>query len=699
MGRLAGLAIVLGMALVSASLGDEPPGPATGEVRLASGRAASYAIHFDRNSIRASVRSGDHLIAATSSGALLRFDLPGPRYVRERVDPEPITCLGTGEGGAVIAGYGDGRIVAVDPTTLDVREMFKVVDEPQWIGRAPAVKGRKAGLIVATHPSEWRSRKTTLHDVAEGKTITVEDRATAFLIDRQGRLWLGSDHGEWGGNVWRVDLVEGTVTGIMPPPSREPDRQSFWRGIYGFMERPDGQLWAHGGTMHMGSSDASIARIDGADPRLLYLCESTDDDGKFADPSMPSMPISHLVEADGSLRAFAYNGVFRGDDRLKNWRQDGTLELRYRWGRPDAVGAYPSVSSVHVPGRAGEPWILATLADGYVTLDGAKAVSRSVPGQLDTLDVREIRETRQGLVFFEGEGTHLPWILGPKGWEVARLVPPFEVDPNGDAATIAAEKEEGKWDQTQMIVDPRGNIITVSTTNRMNGTLTTTRWAGGKPMRIGRERSDLNLDFCFVTGDGTLWNALSGEFRRFEDGRWKLVAEGIDGASLTRLKGIGTQGPPWFLLERELRRPWRFEHGPHGENPRLIPLYLHEAGQRLRIEAAIPWIGGPGSVLLATDAGLRTYEPVGGTVAKVALPAPPGPILAVSRDGLGRLWIGRRDGLWLLEQASKSAEAVGRIPGMGRGEVTSLALDPQHKDGIVAGLGDRGVAFVRVPAP
>jgi hypothetical protein len=82
--RSALLAVLYCLYLAAILRGDERPMPPSGEVRLGSGRVVNYTIHFDRNSLRDSLRVGDGLIALTSSGALLRFELPAVRLVRER---------------------------------------------------------------------------------------------------------------------------------------------------------------------------------------------------------------------------------------------------------------------------------------------------------------------------------------------------------------------------------------------------------------------------------------------------------------------------------------------------------------------------------------------------------------------------------------------------------------------------------------
>jgi hypothetical protein len=122
--RPALLAALLGVFLNAILRRGEWPKPLSGEVRLESGRVVDYTIPFDKNSLRGSVRVGDGLIALTSSGVLLRFELPAVRLVRERVDDE-VACIGRGEGEALLAGLSDGRICRVDPATLELSNVVK----------------------------------------------------------------------------------------------------------------------------------------------------------------------------------------------------------------------------------------------------------------------------------------------------------------------------------------------------------------------------------------------------------------------------------------------------------------------------------------------------------------------------------------------------------------------------------------------
>ena len=153
MSRRVVLTILCGVAIPKGVSAEEPPKPSSGEVRLANGRAVEYTIHYDRNSLRDSVRLGNNLIAVTTSGALLRFELPAVHLVRERIDAEGVTCLGRGEGATILAGFGDGRVCRVDPVTLALTDMAKLPAPARWVGWCQAQGNRPAGLVVVTRPT------------------------------------------------------------------------------------------------------------------------------------------------------------------------------------------------------------------------------------------------------------------------------------------------------------------------------------------------------------------------------------------------------------------------------------------------------------------------------------------------------------------------------------------------------------------
>jgi hypothetical protein len=672
------LAVLCGMFLKASLLADELPKPPSGEARLASLNVIDYTVHFDRNALRDSLRLGNNLIALTSSGALLRFELPAVRLVREQIDTEGVTCLGLGEGAEILAGLIDGRICRVDPATLDLTNVTKLPAQPRWIGWGRAVGGRPAGLVVVTRPTKlvedngrhWDQPYSVVHDLATGKTFSLEREATTFLLDDAGRVWLGADNGEWGGRLTRVDLARGTITAIKPPPPRKPDDKAFWEGVYGLIELRDGQIWVFGGSSHMGLDSGYLTRVDGPEPHPLYTSEPPGEPGNEPDPGRPMMPITHVVEENDGLLVFSYSDVFQVDKELKSWKKLATLPIQYRWGRPDAVGSYPSVRTVHRPIRDGEPYVLATGGDGFVLLEGTKATSHSLPGQLGALRVSGVEDTSEGLLFFECDDRLPPWTLRESGWEVASLAPPFLIDPAGDAADI--EKSAESWYETRVLVGPGRAIYTVSGTGVSGGTRTTARRVDGKSLQLGRETSSLDPSSSFITADGILWNVSSGDLKRFEKGRWETVAQLPRVDAPYHPNPINKNGPPWLLLDSSDNTLWQLKYGRQGVDP---------------------W--STGAMLLATDSGLRAYDPAAQRLSKVDLGEPLQPVNALARDGLGRLWLGCKNGLWMVEAGGKTMEPFDRVPWIWQNEVDALAPDPRHEDGVIVTLGSRGAAFVR----
>jgi hypothetical protein len=644
------------------------------------------------------MRVGNGLIALTSSGVLLRFELPAVRLVRERIDDE-VTCIGRGDGEAVLAGLADGRICRVDPATLELTDVVKLPAAPSWVGWRQAGGSRPAGIVGVTRKTRrvekdgnhWDAPFSVVHDHSAGKTFALDHLATTILLDSAGRLWLGADNGEWGGRVSRIDLRTAIVTVIKPPPSREPGEKASWNGVYGFVELRDGQVWAYGGTSHMGFDCGEITRIDEAKAQTIAAFDPPPNLRQERDPSVPRMPITQVIEEKTGLLVFSYSDIFRADKALKAWNKFASLKIQYRWGRPDAVGAYPAIRTIHPPSREGESYVLATIGDGYIVLDGPKATPRSIPGQVAAAYVSGIANASEGTLFFERDDRLPTWRLGAEGWVIAAFEPPFEPDPNSDLADF--EKKQEGWSETRVLVGPGGTIYTVSGTGVTPGTRTASRRVDGKAVRLGRETSSLYPLYSFITADGTLWNAFFDGLRRFQNGRWELVQALSDRNGPYRLEPINSDGPPWVLHDDSQHHLWRLDHDPKGEGARLTRLEVVDGGKSVAITDAISW--SDGSLLLATNVGLRVYAPLTQKISRINFPEPTQRATILAHDRLGRLWWGGEKGLGLIDLGTKTSEAFDRVPWIGRSHVYALAPDPEHADGIIAALGARGVAFVR----
>lgn len=706
MSRLLPFAFILA-AIPPAAADEGPPKPLAGQIRLDGGRLVEYETHYNRNAIRAVARLDKGLIVAMLSGVLDRFDSLSGAPARERVDVPGIASLTRGDGESFFAGFDDGRVCRLDTETLELVEIAKLPGEVKWIGWSKAERAGKAGLVAAIWFDEVvevdgkreEIRRGAIHDLASGKSFTLENRPSSFFVDREGRLWVGADRGEWGGWVVRINLDEGKMANLPPPPSTDADQKASWHAVNGFIELADGQIWAFGGTNHMGITDGEFTRVDLDAPRVVFAYESPELfwGGPQADPNLPEMPPTRVLEEPDGFLVFSYDDVFRVDRAFKTWKRVTTLDLDYEWGRPDAVGAYPAITDVLTPSREGEPHIIATNLNGILLLDGTNLTAMTAPGQLIAPSVSEIRNTTEGLLFLSGDGRAVGWRLGAKGWETVQLAPPYEIDPDGEAAPL--ENEAEAWASTQVFVKPDGAILTVSGSGEDLGTRTTALRVDGKPEILNRRTSDMEPSACFLAPDGSLWSA--GDYlRRFENGRWSMVAHVPEPYVHFRLKAATTGGPPWLFLDREPRGYeayeygvlWRLDLGARGDAPKLAMVRGDDPNARLIARDAIPW---PGGALLATNKGFQTYDSATGRLAKIDLGAPAETVTAMAHDGLGRLWLGCEDGLRLVDVESAKSEWINQAPGVGDHQVDCLAADPARDDGVVAVVNSEAVVFIR----
>ena len=299
----------------------------------------------------ASVRVGDGLIALTSAGVLLRFELPAVRPVRERIENDEIICIGSGEGGAVLAGLADGRVCRIDPMTLNLSELAKLPTAPSGLAGAPP---HATDLRVCRRYAAHETRRTG--PAALGCSLLRDQRPRD---EKDVRARIPGEHGparprrpaldrgrQWGvGRSCHPNRPERRVGHHhQAAASSQTGAKPLWGGVYGFIELRNGQVWAFGGTSHMGINEGEITRVDEGEGRTLVAFRPPADLVQpQPDTGLPAMPITHVIEEKEGLLVFSYSDVFRVDKALKPWKKAATLDIQYRWGRPDAMGSYPAV--------------------------------------------------------------------------------------------------------------------------------------------------------------------------------------------------------------------------------------------------------------------------------------------------------------------------------------------------------------------
>ncbi|HWZ89836.1 MAG TPA: hypothetical protein VNW92_13330, partial [Polyangiaceae bacterium] len=328
--------------------------------------------HYNRNALTASAMVGGDLIAITAAGHLLRFNAETLKLEGELLSRRMARVLGGATDHDVLVGFESGRIARLVVPTLELTTIGSVPGVPSWVGVSKGevlvIYGRAGAL---PRFSGWAPK---LRWLGSRREVSVPN-ATAFFLDAEDRLWLGEDHGEWGGALTRVDLKGGQAAAVRWPTAEVED-------IYGFAEVAPGEVWALGGMQHM-MSDALVLRIaPEPTPTTIYSRATPLIVGPKA-PAKPAegpgMPITQVVDdGGGKLIAFAYDGVYEAD-RNAHFRRLGALHLKYHLGRPDAVGSYPALSNALV---AKNRLILTTKLDGLATWQQGAPVFHTLVGEL-----------------------------------------------------------------------------------------------------------------------------------------------------------------------------------------------------------------------------------------------------------------------------------------------------------------------------
>lgn len=380
--------LFLAMASVGAGLalwlaGGCEQGPGSAE---SSGQYLRPDLMYDRNALVASVVCEDRLVALTTLGYVLSVDRHTFRLMAENVRLKAV-CLGRGRDGAVLAGCRNGAIVRLDAQTLESTRVAQLDSPACWVG-AWRPSGSEEAHVLAIFSRDLRSasgeevglppgfRPSFVTDFANGRTVPLAKRyVSTAIIDSKDRLWLGQDHGEWGGWCGYLDLKVGKLHILNEPEMQiEPGRMHWWSGnVYGFAELSDGRVLVYGGCIHF-SASAYIAVTTRDSLHVVYSYSQRR--GREDPVDRPVAPVTHIVEdgASDTLCVFAYSDVFRCDRSFGNWKKVAELDLHYEPGRPDAMGCYPAIRAVH---HLDGQFILATFLDGYQVLKGGKQVSHA----------------------------------------------------------------------------------------------------------------------------------------------------------------------------------------------------------------------------------------------------------------------------------------------------------------------------------
>jgi len=642
---------------------------------------------YDRNALVASAVAGRYVVALTEAGSVLRFDRQTMAADGEHWPARRAVALSTAdEQGTVLVGFSSGHLARFDPARLAQTPVGQVPGQPVFIVRDPG----SARVVVLfgkpiAGPYGWARRG--LHQyrarALDGAWETPIEEPSTLLVDRRRRLWLGSDHGEFGGGIQLLALSTGRITEIPWGGS----------GVYGFTERPDGDVWGFGGTSHMGLSSGYIGRVlPGQKPQVLYGRELMFgmSEGNPAATALvgkePVGPISHIVTGVGDrLLVVSEDEVFETDVRMKGWKRLAAPSLDVPGGRPDAVGNYPGIRSITL---ADGKLLLTTIRDGLATLDPMTGEVRShrLAGQL-AVRPESLVVTMAGTVVSGDEagpavanadasapvtaGFRLPPARKRNderdtrykmGWGPPRYLPL----PGGDVLVIA------KWEPML----PRGmSILRVKPDVLVIGVL-----RNGQLTQIAAEETALEPSDVFTMGE-EIW-ACRGGLYVLRDGAWqrRADAKGLDNVITVPWR----RGNSALLLHSRDRGLGLARLTLDGTRARLEPLEFQLDGRPVGVSDALAIDAD--RVLIATGSALASYQVSAGRVSAVPLTGLDGEAHRLARDGAGRIWIAGR-GLWLLD-GSRAIDARAAVPAVVDTEVSTLVA---RGDRLYLALSERGL--------
>ncbi len=406
---------------------ESAPLPAAPKPRAAGPAASAVSGHYiySRNALAESTAVGGTLVAITEAGHILVFSIEPFELLREKLNLSEARCLGVPTDRDVLIGFDDGVIGRMSVPSLDIQPIARVPGRPVWIGQL----GRSQELLVAyAQPVDPRSRyferlaDYTVRHLPSGRDVRVKD-ATAYFLDDRDRLWLGADHGEWGGGVQVVEPGSDRAKDVKLPHHYDA------RNVRGFVQ-VGRDVWAYGGLTHL-STSAFIARVSTVGPAaILHRASHIWFGRREKPPGSPNTPISHIAKMGNRLLVVASSDVFETDSKLERWKRVSQFDLRYLPGRPDAVGGYPAIRSVHVLGNR---LYAATRRNGYVEMGPNGVVPHALPRELPVAPGAVFAATDEIVIAGMGED----WVVRePNGdWVLARArllppVPPDEAPPD-----------------------------------------------------------------------------------------------------------------------------------------------------------------------------------------------------------------------------------------------------------------------------
>jgi len=690
--------LIAGSLAIAGQAGVRPvqtPKPVEGRVTV-GGQPFRTEYHFNHNALAQAVRVGTVVVARTSSGHLLRFNLRTLELTGELVCPVAATALGTDADGRLLVGDSAGHVDAIDPQSWDRQTVYAASGPIYWLGLWQDPLPRVV-IVAAGHPEhsfegwpgESRSsqRLAKLFDGLDDYAVIIlggekprvisrspkrgQEEGGVRAIDSSGVMWVAADMGEFGGTLSQLDLKSGAA------------RTERIGNIRGFARTGNGELLAYGGLTHMGMSDGFVATLGTATSPPLWEFTA----GKPPTTSGPQGPIDHIVRMTNGPGYWVVSNqtVFTADEGLSSWKRIGSLGARWIAGSRLSVSNTQTISGVIVDPDTPQAIVAVTEQDGLIRISNSGVERRTFDGQLE-IDVEQMWSTSVGLLLLpkgSGDGPSA-WRLGARGW---------------DGSLFDGVAKLGDWSRCTIVGDDGNGMTTicnglyssspskfVQVDDRGSARLSATPAGyGGGFNWILTPRAVLEVDvYSKLIRYGSKDPAIVGRARLPEITKsWpRNVSQGflpIDRIDLTDYVLDGEFGS---LLALREQRPGSFELLPARIGGQTGPPNLYDV-----------YPDGDHWVLTASASqGLARLHLVDGELRRLTPPNRGEVFTSLTRDRQGRLWAA---GQRLYTSIDEGATwAVVELPVRASDEIKVVRPAPGPGGGVWVSLGARGLVMI-----
>jgi hypothetical protein len=701
--------------------------PIQGEVQLPGGAHARFTYYFNHNALEDCVRVGNSFVALTESGNLLRFDaltlgLTGQAVVSGRAST--ITLDGRNR---VLIGTQEGHILEVDPVALTQKLIAATEGKIVWLSGSQSA-GSSDQMVVAVvdnYPEvlPWPGETSKKYDDrsasvemkqrnpffvyvhANGKTRSFPlllgnnfAFPNSFLLDDSGRLWMGTDKGEWGGELSYMDLHSGSVHSISKEIS----------GVLGFLQTADKRLLVYGGMSHMGMNVGYISQIGKHGPEDICHFESMSlfgsvDDKK--DPvqkcrglgnnnathdNMPRGPIDHIVEDAqcGGYWIVSAHTLYHSDRELTNWTKTVALGGRWEGGRRYSVGNTPTVNRLIAEKSRPDELFAVMGRDGLERVLYGKVERFQFSGELEA-GVIDIWKTSIGSLFLDSDYPHAAWRLDGNKWKVSWFFP-----------DRPSSSEYGDWDFAEPFGDDGNGVFAFSGDSALPGERAIVRLdTQGKMLVVDtwNDTSSRFQDSFLSTAEGTLLKISESELQVREGTGWRKVGKVDLPESIMRRRMLigrryvsaGESAKAEKYFDAEFGEFLQLTHNTDGTYNLSLAAYEGHAALDSVFDS---FADHDGWFLTATARGMFRFRPEDGKRASIPNPNPDEEIKSICRDERGRIWAAG-DKLYISSDDGKHWAAVA-LSMLSKTYTKRVRPNPLDHQGVVLSIFDRGIVFI-----